>query len=168
MTNKILAGALSVCILFLAFRYWQHTGEERLFLEHFLPADNELTITMRGEGLPDEHPELETALNYYEAGNYANSIPHFEKYLSEREEDFAARFYAGVACLEEYELNKAIEYLSSVRINNEDYYEDATWYLALANVRNKDNGEATLLLDNLINNESPYYHKKAQELKQNL
>ena len=57
----------------------------------------------------------------------------------------SATFYAGVSNLEIGNTEKAIDLLSTVRMNSPTYYEDATWYLLLANLKLKNIEEVKTL-----------------------
>ena len=64
--------------------------------------------------------------------------------------------------------DKAIENLSYARLNDENYYEDATWNLALANIGIGNIDEAKALIEDLVKIEGGYYNDKAEKLLKEL
>ncbi len=164
--NRIAAAILLLIIPVAAFWYWHNTSQERMFSQNF----ETLTIdkTTRGENLVNENPLLKNAMESYNAGHYKASVSKFENYFELDEENSEAMLYAGIAALEAGYHQKAEDFLSTVRINSERYYDEATWYLAMTALKKGDNTETLLLLDELLDDKTGYYFQKATDLKANL
>ncbi len=169
--SRIAAGILLPITGAAAFFYWKDTANERLYDENFQAYDIP-DMTMRGDGTEEYNnitlpKDLKAAIDHYTAGNYKESIPHFKAYHKIQPENYYANFLHGIAQLEENDLATAIYFLERVRINDTNLYEDATWYLALAHIKNKDKIAAKQMLSELIGN-SQFYGEKAKVLKNKL
>ncbi len=104
------------------------------------------------------------ALQAYDSKEYAKSLVLFRQHLSERPEDKAAVFFSGVAYLKNGQTKKAIAALEQIYLDTKSgFHLDATWYLALAKLKQNDNKRAKSLLQVLTQTDS-YYNGKAAEL----
>lgn len=169
--SRIAAGILLPITGAAAFFYWKDTTDERLYKENFQAYDIP-DMTMRGGGTEEYDnislpKALKAAIDNYSIGNYKESIPYFKTYHKTQPENNYANFLHGIAQLEEHNLDTAIYFLERVRMNDTNLYEDATWYLALAHLKNKDKDAAKQILSELIGN-SQFYGEKAKVLKNKL
>ncbi|MFK7983156.1 MAG: hypothetical protein AB8G86_24465 [Saprospiraceae bacterium] len=171
---RIAAGILLPFIGISTLFYWNNTANERLYQAHFESYPIMGGETRGGELENYDHlslPKMLTAaLKEYRNKNYQASIPHFKTYLNEQPQNNKAFFLYSLANLEVNNIDTAIPNLEKVRHQKDDMdlYEDATWYLALAQVKNKKNKIAIDLLNELIDGKSTFYGKKAIALKHQL
>ncbi len=172
---RIAAGILLPFIGISTIFYWNNTANERLYSEHFESYPILLGDKTRGEGVESYDnvslpKELAAALKAYNDKNYQGSLPHFKTYLSDQSQNTKAVFLYGLANLEVNNMETAISNLEEVRKRKDDLElsEDATWYLALAQTKNKQNKIAIDLLTELIDSKSSFYEKKAAALKSQL
>lgn len=170
--SKIAAGILLPVTGATAFFYWNSTANDRLFQEHFqsYPVLDEGTrsvdevVQYENISLPKE---LKLALAFYKAKDYQASLPHFKAYHTTQSQNNYANFLYGLASLETDHIDQAIYSFKEVRTAPNDYYLDATWYLALANIKKKDKKAAIPLLTELISGNN-FYTNKAKKLKSQL
>ncbi|GJM35006.1 MAG: hypothetical protein DHS20C18_40070 [Saprospiraceae bacterium] len=147
--NKMVGFILFLFLAASAYLYFQHTQQDRWFVDFFEPAPSSyLTLRSGSETMPDG---LKTAMSFYKNEQYINSLPHFDQYLAKQNGDFEAMFYAGIANLGAENYSSAIDYLQRVSINDSDRYEAASWYLALAYLKTNQPKEAKGILKGLIN-----------------
>jgi len=164
--NRIAAAILLLIIPVAGMLYWNNTSQDRMFSQNFetLTFDK----TTRGATFANENPLLKNAMESYNAGHYKASVSQFENYFELNEENAEAMLYAGIAALEANYHQKAEDFLSTVRINSERYYDEATWYLAMTALKRGENAETLSLLDELLDDETGYYFQKATDLKKSL
>lgn len=172
---RIAAGILLPFIGISTLFYWNNTANERLYSSHFESYPILLGDETRGEGVESYDnvslpKELTAALKAYDDKNYQGSLPHFKSYLNDQSQNTKAVFLYGLANLEVNNMDAAIANLEEVRNRKDDLdlSEDATWYLALAQMKNKQNKIAIDLLTELIDGKSSFYGKKAAALKSQL
>lgn len=104
------------------------------------------------------------ALQAYDSKEYSKSLVLFRQHLKEAPEDKAAVFFSGIAYLKNGQTQKAIAALEQVYLDTESgFHLDATWYLALAKLKQNDKQRAKSLLQVLTQTDS-YYNAKAAEL----
>ncbi|MEO1408311.1 MAG: zf-HC2 domain-containing protein [Bacteroidota bacterium] len=158
-----LAVAAAVLLLPLAaWWYWQAQAPERLFRQFYQSYQSDYLALRGGDEAID--PLLKAGIEQYQRGQYAESLTLLESYLNEFPERGSAAFHAGLASLEMGAPRRAIGHLERVRLNEPQYYEDATWYLILAHLRLEEEDEARALLRDLLRLEAGYYETPAREL----
>lgn len=167
--NRIAAAILLFLIPLSTYLYLNATAEERLYHKYFQSLTSESFASARSANTNKAiDPEFEKALSFYEQQNFQGSIRHLENYIESHPQDASASFYLGVASLEEGQIAKAVQHLRIARINDEKMYEDATWYLILAVLKQGDKTEASLLIDELLKIKDSFYTEKANRLKDGL
>ena len=165
--NRIAAAMLLLVIAAAAVLYWQSQHNERLYQAYYESPGGELLAALRS-GSTSEQSDFTQAIALFNEERYAESLPYFDAYLAAGPEDAAAQFYAGIALLETGQPAAAADHLRTVRINSEEFYEEASWYLILANVRMEETKEAKDLLGELLQYKNGYYQKQAEELLERL
>ena len=108
------------------------------------------------------------AVQNYNQGLYQAAVPTFDSLLSKAEEDNQIRLYKGIAHLEMNQYAEADKELSTVRINSDLYFEEASWYLALLHIKLDKIQEAHAFLDEIIELKNSFYHEKAIKMKNRL
>jgi len=127
-------------------------------------SSKDLIESVRGAGDFPEGSQIAKGLELYRNENYQESFFFFENILESQPESSVAHYFSGLSALNLGELDKAIENLSYARFNDENYYEDATWNLALANFGIGNTDEAKALITDLLKIEGGYYNDKAKQL----
>lgn len=169
--SKIAAGIFLPITGASIFFYWKNSINQRLYDEYFQAYDIPDMTTRSGEPTSYNHislpKALKAAIDNYNMGNYQASIPHFKAYHKIQPQNNIANLLHGIAQLEEDNLETAIDFLEKVKINDPNLKEDATWYLALAHLKNKNNLAAKQLLSELIG-KSAFYGENAKALERKL
>lgn len=163
--NRVAAAAMMLIIPIAGLLYWNASSGERLYQSYYDGFELEGGQLRGGNDAVKLDANYSKAIDFYNAKDYANSLTYFEQYLDNNQEDAKATFLAGMAYLEEGNYPNAIDYLSTARFNDEQYYEEASWYLALAYVKNDNKTDARIILDELLKIENGFYAKKATALK---
>jgi hypothetical protein len=162
--------AAAVILLVGAAGIWYYLNpsqtSEQLFLAYYEPTDVPGLSRVRGE--VNEANLFEQALELYRQKNYAASQQAFEKLTNEEIQTEMSGLYAGLSALAADDLAAAIDHLGAARQLENDYWEDATWYLALSYLHQGDRDMSKILLEELIQRDLPYYQERAKQLLQDL
>lgn len=165
--NRIAAAAVILILPLAGWMYWNAQAKERLFSQYFQSYESDY-LSLRGEGAETPNPMLQKAMEIYQQKEYLESIPLFDSYLEQVPENTIAAFHAGMASLEAGQTSKAIQYFEIVRLNDPSYYEDASWYLALAYLDMDRVEEANGVLEDLATREDGFYFTKVKALQKSL
>jgi tetratricopeptide (TPR) repeat protein len=164
--NRVAAAVLllAIPISLLLYHNDNKNSPQLLFSNNYVSYESDLG-TVRGE-TPDKQlaPTFSKAMELYEQKDFPRAELYLDSYLKANPEDADAVLYLGAAALENANLPKAIELLETARINNADKYEDATWYLALAYIKQGDLSNARAVLQDLTKLEDGFYYQKANDL----
>lgn len=166
---KAVASVAAVATISFGAGWWVFNGNspDKLFAEHYSSYPNDATLSLRGD-TPDaystEKNPLMEALNAYDNGDFNTSIQLLSQRLIHRPNDGVATYYLGLSYLEVEQLETAASYLETARINSERYYNAATWYLALIQLKLKNKSSSKLLLEELTLADDSFYVKKAEKL----
>ena len=114
---------------------------------------------VRGEFNETQSTTLTAAQKFYNENDFESSARLYEEFLNEFPENANATFYAGISNLEIGKTYKAIDLLSTVRMNSPTHYEDATWYLILSNLKAEKFEEVKILSTEI---KSSRYHKRVE------
>jgi hypothetical protein len=182
--QKVAGGKKQVRLLALQWRYWAAAAvllaliaaalwiypgapaNERLYTEYYRSYDNDLDFRFRqgGEaGTPADTP-LTRGLQAYMAQDFAGSADQLEAFLKEFPDNQIARFYLGLALVEQSRWAEALPHLETVQNARREYWEEASWYLALASLRTGDKDAAQKALEPLILPGSGRYYEQATKL----
>ncbi len=166
-TKKWLA--LAASILFLAIggyaTYSYHFANygDSVFAQFYQKPSWD--IQTRGNGTDMDYSN---AIQNYNQGLYQAAVPSFDSLLVNEEENNQMRLYKGIAHLEMNQLIEAEQELNTVRINSDLYFEEASWYLALLNIKLDQVQEAIAFLDEIIELENSFYQEQAIKMKNKL
>jgi|GEM_PF-3668191 len=118
----------------------------------------------RNDSLQASNQPFYQALQRFDQEQFTESIALFSQHLTANPEDKAAIFFQGVALLKSGKTKKAIENLEQVYLDRASgYHLDATWFLALAQLKKGQKARAKSLLMTL-SQVGNYYNKRASDL----
>ncbi len=161
--NRIAATILFIIVSTAVVVYWSTQSNEKNFLAEF-QSSKDLIESVRGTEYFPVGNQYKEGLELFRNENYQESLFFFENMLVSQPESSVAHYFSGLSALNLGELEKAIENLSYARFNDENYYEVATWNLALANFGIGNTDEAKALITDLLKIEGGYYNDKAEQL----
>ena len=169
---RLFAIAAALLVL-LAAAVWIYSGpatQDNLFAQYFESYDSDLEIQFRDSGVTDlaVNTPLARGLKAYGEKDYSAAIAGMETSLKDNPEHAVARFYLGLSQMEEALWDDAEQNFLLVQKARLDYWEEATWYLALIYVKNDRPAEAKHALDALIGPGNGRYYEKAKELSSKL
>ena len=146
-------------ILFYKLRDIEYTGDE-LFSMYHQPYISDINIrsdTYRVD-------ELGNAIMLYDKGSYNTAYDSFMHMVNADNENYMARFYLGLTCMELNKFDAAIEQFRYVLENcKSPVIYHSQWYLTLCYLKNNNKEEARALLEIIIS-ANTYYRIKAEGL----
>ena len=145
----ILAGA--ILILALSLWWWSEQASKRATL--FEDPES--------KALTQEKAMIDDILTLHEHGDLAGEIQQLESYLAEHPQQTDAWFQLGLSYLETGQDERVIAIMEEIRVNDPDYYPDATWYLGLALLKTNRHGEARQIMHELADGPDAFYSAKA-------
>jgi len=132
------------------FNWFLPADNDTLYNRFYSTYQNDIPLNLRSaEDVQPLHPALKNALENYSTGNFAASLPLFEDALKAEPGNDAAHFFAGMACLESGQLEKAADYFENARQSSGSYASKATWYMALCHLKLNNGEKAKSLLKEL-------------------
>ena len=161
-----LAAAIALTILALNV-FWTQDRDLRLYKKYYSSYVPESISGTRTVG-PTIRPEYEQAVTPYLKDQFSESAIRLNAYVRKYPDDFKAHYLLGMSYLETEEFDLAVIHFTLARFNSELYYEDATWYLALAYLAQNKGGFALDLLDQLHPKVSPQYKNRVNALREEL
>lgn len=165
--NRIAAAILFIVMSAATFVYWNAKNSEKNFLSQFQSSEDLLENLRSSDDFPAGN-QYNEGIEFFRNENYTESLLFFDNLLESQPENAVAHYFSGLSALKVGEFNKAIENLTYARVNDEKYYESATWYLILANLGIDNKEEARALLADLLKIEGGYYSDKAEKLLKEL
>lgn len=161
--NRMAAAILFIIVSSATVVYWTKQNSEKNYLSE-VQSSKDLIENVRSAADFPAGDQYQEGFELYRNENYQESLFFFENMLESQPENSIAHYFSGLSALNLGELDKAIENLSYARFNDEKYYEDATWNLALANIGIGNIDEAKALINDLTKIEGGYYSDKAAKL----
>jgi len=157
--------AIGITLLGLSlWTYSKRTSQQDLFASYFEPYAKGLIATR------SESNETQTVFTQgfesYEKSEFVEAVKLLEKGLALEPENGQANFYLGLAALEGNEIAKAILHLKRTRINHSEFYGSATWYLAMAYLKQGEQELAGETLKGLSEKDAPYFVKSLSLLRE--
>ena len=165
--------AAAVLLALIAAALWIYPGapaHERLYTEYYRTYDNDLDFRFR-QGSESEAPAdtpLTLGLQAYMDLDFAGSAAQLEAFLQDFPDNLVARFYLGLALMEQSRWDEALPHLETVQNARREYWEEASWYLALASLRTGNKSAAQKALAPLVNPGSGRYYEQAKKLASKL
>ncbi len=148
------------------FNWFRPMDNDALYTQFYAVYQNDIPLNLRSsENTQPVNDAFESAVKSYSAGKFAASLPLFEAALVADPGNDAARFFAGIACLETKQWDKAAAFFETVRNGSESYASKATWYLALSCLKKGEKEKARALLSELAENGGFKEYEAGQLLK---
>jgi|GEM_PF-608838 len=156
----LAAASISVFILMFIYLLSPDKTPLEIYTAHYTTYPNIIDPTERGDNKVDKLD----AYQLYEQKDYNKAIIAFDEMINKDENNIAATFYKGLACIEEEKLEMAVISLEKV-ISTADtrFSTPATWYLALTHLKLDHKEKAINLFKKLKNSESSY-NTRAEEV----
>jgi hypothetical protein len=140
------AGAAAIMLGTLGVYFYmnQTSVDERLYYSYFEDFPNIIEPAQR------DQTQGSDAFTAYEAKNWQLALAEFEKLALEQPTASYPYFYQGLAAMNLDQWPLAISALEKVRQGDDPrFVEAATWYVALAYLRNNDQERARLILETI-------------------
>lgn len=169
MINRMAAAVLMLLVASAIYLYWSESSSERIFADNFSEFKDPLISDSRNtESTEKWHEYKEEAIALLRAKDYSKSIIYWEKYEALGNQEAQTLFYLGFAHMKNENPDKAIEYLSAIAGTASEYQNEAKWYLALAQLKIKDDDGAKSTLQDLKENGDNFYSGKAKSILEQL
>lgn len=150
-----------VCMGALGLFSYRSASDNRLFRGYYQPYPNVVAFAERGSA---SSVTTDAALQSYEQGYYGEALAGFEKSYRNGQTAAYTFFYAGVACIETGQLEKAEQFLvMATQQPDTSFAAQSRWYLALVHVKKNERKKAAACLTALTRS-SEAYREKAQRL----
>ncbi|PRY89865.1 tetratricopeptide repeat protein [Mongoliibacter ruber] len=155
------AAAIFLCIVAAVWTIYPPTpSHERLFAQ-FYQEDPGLITAMSSAS----NYEFDRAMVDYKSGKYEEAIVRWEKLIQNNPENDTLQYFLGASNLALKKADPAIFYLNSFVSKEESaFYEDATWYLALAYLLGGKVDEAINMLNQSQNPQTAKLLKELEKL----
>lgn len=159
----------AVALVLLAAAVWIYSspsGEEGLFAQYYENYRSDLDIQLRDSGQTSQESNtgLARGLKAYQEKDFSTAIAEMEGFLKENPDHAVARFYLGTAQMADARWTDAEQNLGLVRNTGMEYWEEASWYLALIYVKTSRTESAKETLEALTEPGSGRYYEKAKDL----
>ncbi len=160
--NSIAAAILVLFTVGAAYLYFQNNQSSENYFAYFKEKEN--LLATRSIEMTDLPNELKEGIVLFNNNNFQGSLSFFEDYLTANPESTLATYYAGKSALNIGAKEKALNLLSTVRMNDDKLYEEATWVLSGVYLERGELENAKRLLRDLMKIESGFYSESAEEL----
>ncbi len=150
-------------VLFYGLRHREYTFDKlySMYYKPYLPD-----IIIRSDS--DKADAMGEAILLYDRGSYSAAYNNLLGMVNEDSENYMARFYLGLSCMEQNKFEEAIIQFNSIIKNcRSTLIYHSQWYLALCYLKNNNTREAKDLLETIISGDT-YYSKKAENLLKKL
>lgn len=149
---SITSIAAIIAIVFSLSIYKDNRRMDKLFETYYTPLEYDSQLMSRGEETIS--PELTSAMESYQKGDYATALQKFEA-IPGVDENYL--IYKAICLLETEQTEDAITLLEKLVANGEgtEYYQQACWYLALAYLCYHEE-EKTIEMIKHINDDNKY------------
>lgn len=167
MSILITAAGCALLLLLIVVFFRKEEHPKNLYKLNFTPYESVEWNDLRNtdlENIAREDSRLATAMRLTVQKDYEGALKNWNSYLVTHESDERALFWSGLCYLESEQTKEAIRALTRVRLKESRYYEPATWYLALAHIKNEEWTLAKLLLKELWESDSHAYAQRSEEL----
>ncbi len=149
-------------LLAIGFNSMNKSTPDQLFAEYYAPYE---TYSKTRSTEKQTTSTFEDGLQFYELKQYDKALGVFDK-LNTNDSTPAISFYSGICHLELNNHKKAITLLTPVANQQNNFRMQASWYLAMANLKNNKPTKAKQLLEDLAKKPGRYKQNAIEVLKQ--
>ncbi len=165
----ILAIIIFTILTLLSYLIYSHyinpsQTQKDYFAEYYTPYDNVVQPSVRNHTPTDK---IEEAFLFYDQAKYLEAEFIFEKFLEGDTVNAQTLFYTAMCELSQGKINEAEVHLQN-SLTFSSFKPHSLWYLALIEIKNKNNQSGIDLLEELLKNENPPFKKKAIQLLEEL
>jgi tetratricopeptide (TPR) repeat protein len=154
LTLLIISG-----ILYYGLRHREYTPD-KLYSMYYKPYVPDIII--RSDA--DKADALGEAILLYDRGSYSEAYDNLLGLVNENSENYMARFYLGLAGMEQNKFEEAAVQFESILKNcRSTLIYHSQWYLALCYLKTGNTLQAEDLLETIISADT-YYRKEAEDL----
>jgi tetratricopeptide (TPR) repeat protein len=154
-----LALIIILGVLYYGLRHREYTSD-KLYSMYYKPYIPDIII--RSDN--DKADALGEAILLYDRGNYSEAYDNLLGLVNEDSENYMARFYLGLSCMEQNKFEEAIIQFNNILKNcRSTLIYHSQWYGALCYLKTNNTQEAKNLLETIISGET-YYRRKAENL----
>jgi len=164
--NRIAASLLFLMTLGAAYMYYQSNQTDSQYMAYF--ENGAETFATRGIEESPAMLDMKNGIQLFKRKNYHGSLSFFEDYLKTNPESSEATYFAGLSALNIGEKERALDFLTTARVNSEDLYEEATWRIAGIYLEKNEEEKAKVLLKDLLQIKNGFYTQKARDLLEEL
>lgn len=156
---RAAAAILILTTLSSVVYYFYTAANIRMYKQYYshFPIEN-TTGTLRGN-----EDQRNRAYQYFAQNDFKNSLLTLDSIVKNETTNYETHFLLGICFCEEKEFEKAANKFEFI-VNSESnfYTDDATWYLALLKIREKNYPESRILLQSI--HQTSVYFSRANEL----
>ncbi len=150
--------AAAACLVGLLIWFFRPAQEANLYAQYRHFPEAAFVTRATDDSAQTDLAAANTAFN---AGRYADALPLLQHYLASHPKDLEKRFFAALCQLELGQTTEATTAFQQLR-TAPAYAEEATWYLALAFLKEKNNAQGGEILRQIPR--SSRYYNEAQQL----
>ena len=142
-----------IAILFSLNLYNDYRQMDKAFSTYYTPLEYDSNLFSRG--METISSELTIALEEYTQKHYSVALQKFNN-IQGLNENYI--IYKAICLIETNNISDAITLLNELVADGEstEYYQDANWYLAIANLKNHEKNEALKILQEIEQYDSSY------------
>ncbi|NND32846.1 MAG: hypothetical protein HKN76_09660 [Saprospiraceae bacterium] len=145
------AAAIVLGTLGVYFYMNQTTLDERLYYTYYEDFPNIIEPTQR------DQINSSPAFTAYQSEDWKEAEEAFDQLVIEQPSEVYPQFYSGIVAMNLEDWSKAISALEKVRASADERFVDpASWYVALAYLRNNNKERARLILEMIANTPGTY------------
>ncbi len=165
ITKFISSIAAAIAIIVAATFLFQPSSSTDYADQYFSPYPNAIVKIERSTPSPSP---LQEAMRIYQAEKYPQAITLFEAYLKE-DADPRVRLYLAISLLAEGQTDKALTQFEALsQLEDFEYEEVNTWYLALSHLKENNEAKAKTVLQSIVNKDQHFKKKEAVEILNDL
>jgi tetratricopeptide (TPR) repeat protein len=158
-----LALIITLGLLFYELRHREYTSD-KLYSMYYKPYVPDIII--RSD--TDKADALCEAILLYDRGSYSEAYDNFLGLVNDDRENYMARFYLGLSCMEQNKFEEAIIQFNNILKNcRSTLIYHSQWYGALCYLKTNNTREAKIFLETIISGDT-YYREKAENLLKKL
>ena len=159
----LVAAGLDIFIIIGVHLYiliQRNNSGDKLYSKYYQPYVSDITV--RSEDLTTDR--VGDAILHYNESRFDAAYQNFLQIVDSDNDNYMARFYLGLTCMEKDKIDEAIVQFKNIIENSRSpFIYHSQWYLALCYLKNENIEEAKILLEAIIS-ANTFHRKRAEEL----